>query len=188
VVGVPCAGLLEPGSDPPSPASRCAGCEHPRDFRYDVELGPMITPALNGHEPDGPVLESMTPGERRELFERELAKCIWCDACRRICYGCFCPRCIFDGTNPRWRTKSGSMGEKLFYHAVRAYHLAGRCVGCDECARACPAGVRLDLINRSIRDHLGATFGFQGAGVLKEKPPLVRFEIDDPDPFSEGTQ
>ncbi|MBW2277929.1 MAG: 4Fe-4S dicluster domain-containing protein, partial [Deltaproteobacteria bacterium] len=182
VVGVPCDGLEEKGGL----ARRCYGCRYPEGFEYDAVLGPMKTPDLPKRPPDDVDLESMSLAERREFFEGELAKCIRCEACRRICYGCFCPRCIFENTDPRWTSKRASRPEKLFYHAVRAYHLAGRCIGCDECAWVCPVGVRLDLLNRALRDGAEQLFGYEGAGIIDQEPPLRTFALDDPDPFAKG--
>jgi ferredoxin len=182
VVGLPCQGLA--GPDGSSPASRCYGCRHPEDFEYDVTLGPMDLPELPPSP--GDELAGLSYEERRRFWEIELEKCIRCDACRRICYGCFCPECIFESMEPRWISKRGDISEKLFFHAVRAYHLAGRCIGCDECARACPAGVRLDILNRSLQNCLEELFSFTGAGLTIEDPPLITFSRDDPEPCREG--
>jgi len=183
VVGVPCDGLEERDG---SLARRCHGCRYPEGFAYDVELGPMVTPDLPPRPQDDVDLEAMTPEQRRAFFEAELDRCIRCEACRRICYGCFCPRCIFESTDPRWSSRRADRADKLFYHAVRAFHLAGRCIGCDECAWVCPVGVRLDLLNRALRDGALDLFGYEGAGVRDQEPPLRTFAVDDPDPFVRG--
>jgi ferredoxin len=183
VVGVPCTGLRDRDG---SLQARCHGCRYPEDFAYDAELGPMVSPDLPpAPEPDVD-LASMTREERRAFWEAELDRCIRCEACRRICYACFCPRCIFESSSPRWASKRASPPEKLFYHSVRALHLAGRCIGCDECAWVCPVGVRLDLLNRALRDGTLELFGYEGPGVHDREPPLRTFSVDDPDPFAGG--
>lgn len=177
VIGVPCTGLA--GPDGESLAARCHGCRYPEGFEYDAVLGPMQTPDL----PEPPdELADMSLEERRRFWEAELDKCLRCDACRKICYGCFCPECFFESAEPRWISGRKDFSEKLFFHAVRAYHLAGRCVGCGECQRACPAGVRLDLLNRSLRDAVGDNFQFPGAGLTEADPPLQTFCPGDPEP------
>jgi ferredoxin len=183
VVGIPCTGLEDRDG---VLLRRCHGCRYPVDFEYDVELGPMETPDLPQRPAHDEDLGTMSREERRAFWEIELDKCIRCEACRRICYACFCPQCIFECTEPRWVSKRADRGEKLFYHAVRALHLAGRCIGCDECAWVCPVGVRLDLLNRALREGTLELFGYDGAGVHDEEPPLRTFSPDDPDPFAEG--
>jgi len=185
VVGVPCAGLA--GPDGESLARRCHGCRYPEGFAYDATLGPMVTPDLPPRPTDDPDLDAMSPDERLRWSEEELSRCIRCDACRKACYGCFCPECVFEASRPRWISRRDTIAEKLFYHAVRAYHLAGRCVGCDECGRACPAGVRLDVLNRALARHVEELFAFSGAGVAEGAvPPLLAFEPDDPEPYPGG--
>jgi len=125
----------------------------------------------------------MTPEEKRRFWEKELDKCIRCDACRKICYGCYCPECIFDISDPRWSSRRHDRRDKFFFHATRALHLAGRCIECGECERACPAGVRLMLLNRSLELGLEELFDYEGVGMREvTKPPLVTFSGEDPDP------
>ena len=185
VVGIPCTGLA--GSQENTLAERCHGCIYPEEFSYDAVLGPMESPGLP-LRPENNALTGLSPRERRETWHAELEKCIRCEACRKVCYGCFCPECIFESTQPRWLSRRQGLAEKFFFHSVRAFHLAGRCIGCGECERACPAGVRLMLLNNSLRDGAAELFGFKGAGVTEEAPPLIAFSKDDPDPFSGGKE
>jgi formate dehydrogenase subunit beta len=183
IVGLPCTGLKAPEGD--GIAERCFGCIYPEGFQYDAVLGPMVTPALPTR-PEDDLLTGLSPEERFAFWEKEIEKCISCDACRRICYGCFCPECIFESRQPRWVTSRRSRAEKFFYHSVRAFHLAGRCTGCSECERACPAGVRLMKLNRQLQADLEALFDYKGVGVSEEPPPLLTFSKDDPDPGDGG--
>jgi formate dehydrogenase subunit beta len=185
IVGLPCTGLKAPEGD--SIAERCFGCIFPQDFQYDAVLGPMNTPDLPPRS-ESETLSGLSPEECFSFWEREIEKCISCDLCRKICYACFCPECIFESKQPRWVTSRRSLAEKFFYHSVRALHLAGRCIGCGECERGCPAGVRLMIINRQLQKDIQDLFDYKGVGVSEEVPPLLTFSKDDPDPFHGGDE
>jgi ferredoxin len=62
-------------------------------------------------------------------------------------------------------------------------HLAGRCVGCDECARVCPADIRLDLLNRRLSQEIETRFDYRSDEDPDAPPPLTTFSPDDPDEF-----
>ena len=52
---------------------------------------------------------------------------------------------------PRWLRKTGDLEEIRLYHMIRAVHMAGRCIECDECERVCPVGGRpLRIRNEDI--------------------------------------
>ncbi len=65
----------------------------------------------------------------------------------------------------------------------RAFHLAGRCTGCDECHRVCPADIRLDLINRKLTQVVERHFGYQAGTDADASPPLTEFREDDSEEF-----
>jgi ferredoxin len=68
------------------------------------------------------------------------------------------------------------------WNIIRAVHLAGRCSGCDECARVCPAGIRLDLINRKLALEVERQFGSAGLDPA-EKTALVDFRMEDDEEY-----
>jgi ferredoxin len=69
------------------------------------------------------------------------------------------------------------------WHITRAFHLAGRCVGCGECTRACPAGIDLHLLNMSLAQAAQEHFGYR-AGMSREVAPLIgTYALQDKEEF-----
>ena len=72
-----------------------------------------------------------------------------------------------------WRSAPRPRSKGNFaWHITRAFHLAGRCVGCDECTRACPAGIDLRLLNLSLAKAAEENFGFR-AGMDPDAEPII---------------
>jgi ferredoxin len=61
--------------------------------------------------------------------------------------------------------------------------LAGRCTGCDECARVCPTHIRLDLVNRKLAQVVEQRFGYRAGTDPEASPPLTEFRDDDSEEF-----
>jgi len=128
-------------------------------------------------------LEKMTPAERFDFWRREFEKCIKCYACRQGCPMCYCKRCIVDRNQPQWINCSAHTLGSFEWNIVRAFHLAGRCVGCGTCERACPVGIPLMLLNqRMAKEVLDAFDHFTGQAADQE-PVLAGFKREDPETF-----
>lgn len=199
IIGIPCPGMKDPneylkqdagigkGVSPSDVAQKCRGCQTPNPVLADVTIG-AAQPARTDGERLALVqsIEAMTPEERYAFFEKEMSKCLRCYACRNICIACNCRSCVFDETRPQWVGRATDPVNNLLYQLVRCSHVAGRCVECGECERACPVGIPLMLINRKIIKDVDHFFGPYQAGMSLEddaRPPLSRYKIDDPDEF-----
>ncbi len=128
-------------------------------------------------------LEQMSAAERFEYWKEQFSKCIKCYACRQVCPMCYCRRCIVDVNQPQWiNTSSHTLGN-FEWNIIRAFHLAGRCVACGGCDRACPVNIPLRLINyRMAKESLEAFDHFAGESA-EQKPVLATFKQDDPETF-----
>lgn len=126
-------------------------------------------------------LENKSELERFEFWQKELSKCIRCNACKEVCPACYCNTCVFDNYHSGIDTKSNNNTfEEKLYHLIRAYHLAGRCTDCGECTRVCPQNIPLYLINRKIIKDINSFYGeYQSGKDINDKNPLLDFNIND---------
>jgi ferredoxin len=85
---------------------------------------------------------------------------------------CYCRRCIVDKNRPQAISTSPTLKGNFAWHITRAFHLAGRCVGCEECSRACPMGIDLRLLNLSLAQAAEENFAFR-AGVDPAAEPVI---------------
>lgn len=165
-------------------AERCKVCRHPMPVQYDVLLGEPAEARLPaaGFADIAP-LEQRSAAERWRYWEQQFARCTRCYACRNVCPMCYCKRCIMESLAPQWVFRSNNVSENLLFHVIRAYHLAGRCIECDECSRVCPVDIPLRQLNRRfVRDVL-EFFGHEAGMSSEGQNVLTTFDPNDPGAF-----
>jgi len=185
VIGVTCQGVCTEGVENSSPGTtvldaRCNRCVERVPVVYDTLVGdpPEVQPVPEDWS-DVVALEGNSIEERLAFWTREFDACIRCYACRQACPGCYCFECMAEQVDPLWMGIAIELPEKAFFHVMRAYHLAGRCVECDACEHACPMNIPLGLLNRKLVKEVEELFDYRAGSDPDTPPPLATFLKDE---------
>lgn len=161
---------------------KCYSCVTPGAVLADERFGQPI-PVKQGAvaPPELAMLDAMSLEERLGFWKSQMDRCIRCYACRNACPMCVCrDYCISDSRNPHWLAQEAAPKDKLFFQAIHAVHLAGRCTGCGECQRACPVGIPILALRQQIARAVGELFDDYKSGMDKDAiPPLLTYAIDE---------
>jgi len=176
VIGMACGGVGQP---------KCARCTARTPRFADVTLGvaagpePQSSPSPNRFA----ALMATPPAERMAFWTEEFNRCVKCYACRQVCPMCYCERCIVDKNRPIAIDPAPSTKGNFAWQIARAFHLAGRCVGCGECSRACPAGIDLALLNISMHIAAQKNFDYEAGADPKAEPVIGSYTLHDTEGF-----
>jgi ferredoxin len=128
-------------------------------------------------------LSKMSLQERWDFWQEQLSKCVKCYACRQTCPLCYCTRCTVECNQPQWiPVPSHSIGN-VEWHLMRAMHLAGRCISCGECGRACPLDIPCHLLTMHLADETIKNFGVKSGISLKQDSVLSTYQPNDKESF-----
>ncbi|MEO0005498.1 MAG: 4Fe-4S dicluster domain-containing protein [candidate division WOR-3 bacterium] len=181
ILGVGCDGVVQNGAKSVS----CLACQYPNPVIYDEMIGdevekPAPDPIVAKNDKE---FEQLSSAERWQVLSEDISRCIRCYACRQVCPNCYCPVCFVDASMPQLVGKTHNLSDNMVFHIIRALHMAGRCVECGACHRACPMGIDLMRLNRRVARIVKERFD-SVAGVDINKPPaLTQFNPADPQEF-----
>jgi ferredoxin len=160
---------------------KCLACQYPNTLIYDEFIGQkredqgIAEPFTKVTE-----LERMSLEQRAEFWQRQFARCIRCKACRNVCPVCYCQNtCLLDTRVPHWAKERVDAQSNTWFHLIRAFHLAGRCTECGECARVCPVNIPINLLPMKMNQELFELFGWRSGIKEDEKPPLMSFMLEE---------
>lgn len=191
IIGVSCTGVWNKGAL----SAKCFDCTEEVSSFVDLTVGRDGTQegsvtsdaerqvAADPRVAEIEALNETTSAVRWDYWQNQFDLCIRCYACRAVCTLCYCETCISDKHRPQWIPKKFDGKGNTAWNISRAMHLAGRCTGCDECSRVCPANIRLDLLNLRIAGEIENKFDFHDIDDPNSEPPLTTFSPDDPDMF-----
>jgi formate dehydrogenase (coenzyme F420) beta subunit len=184
LIGVVCEGITDESGN--NLLGKCMHCIAHTPKMYDTLIGePVQEKEINPADIFSRLneFESLSQEEKWNFWMQEFDKCVKCYACRQACPLCYCEQCIVDKSQPRWIDTSAHTSGNLNWHLIRAFHLAGRCIGCGECDRVCHQNIPLSLLNMKMAKEIFEFYVYRAGGDPDAKPPLTDFKMDDNQDF-----
>ncbi|MGA1841806.1 MAG: Fe-S oxidoreductase [bacterium] len=197
IIGLSCDGIIgkKLGADTNHLAGKCVTCRDAHEGAIakcgDEEVDLLIENLPEGELPTASKevtitiqdLENMSREDRLAFWQKQFQKCLRCYACRSACPLCYCEQCITDMSQPQWIDKSPHLKGNFLFHLVRAFHLAGRCIGCEECERVCPMGIPLMLLNKKMIIEVKQLYDYESGKKPDQIPVLSQFNVNDDESF-----
>jgi len=185
VIGIACEGVTD---DSGQKMQNCVDCMVPDAVVFDEMLGtpapPQNVPVSYKMNADIASLAAMPLTGRAAYFEEVFENCIRCNACRHSCPLCYCAKCCIDQETAT--LYNGANTTSAAFHALMTWslHLAGRCVDCRNCEKACPSHLPLHLLHKQNESVIYENFQEHLAGVIPgDRGAFYKYSMKDPDDF-----
>ncbi|MFH1159345.1 MAG: hypothetical protein V1733_00145 [bacterium] len=181
IIGIACEGVLNELGEK---AQNCVECVMPDAVVYDEFLGSPT--GKREYQVNADIKELAEKGlvERGAWFEEVFENCIRCNACRHSCPLCYCAKCCIDQETST--LYHGANTTSSAFHALMTWslHLAGRCVDCRNCEKACPSHLPLHLLHKQNEKVIYENFQEHLAGIIQDdRGAFYKYSLSDPDDF-----
>jgi formate dehydrogenase (coenzyme F420) beta subunit len=161
----------------------CVECRFPMPENTDYMVEGEAKQAGDGGYARIAEFEKLPHEERWAYFEKELSKCIRCNACRQACPTCWCKECFAEHTDLKWIGVGNELSDAMVFQITRIFHQAGRCVECDACYNACPMGIDLRTYTKKMVKDVEEVFNYLPNFDTETLPPLATYSEQDKDFF-----
>lgn len=181
VVGIACEGVVDESGNR---LQNCTECMFPDPVVADEIIGQAHEERSYTVNADVLEMGSKDLIDRRSYFEEVFSSCIRCNACRHSCPLCYCAKCCIDQETAT--LYNGSNTTSSAFHALMTWslHLAGRCVDCRNCEKACPSHLPLHLLHKWNEHVIYENFQEHMAGVHPgDRGAFYKYSLKDPDDF-----
>jgi formate dehydrogenase (coenzyme F420) beta subunit len=181
IIGICCEGVVNEKGEK---AQNCVECVMPDPVIYDELLG---TPSgKKEYTVNVDIRELAQKGlvERADYFMNVFENCIRCNACRHSCPLCYCAKCCIDQESSTLYHGSNTTSSAVHALLTWSLHLAGRCVDCRNCEKACPSHLPLHLLHKQNEMVIHDNFQNHLAGMeAGDRGAFYKYDLKDPDDF-----